>query len=161
MVGSNVNDNTISTVEYDIYYLLTRIKKINDLDILYRYLNDNPNEKYKKNNNGETILFHIIKNIHQFKSNILIGLISVILFELDDKIDEQDIDGKTVLMYACDQITHKNGFDLIKTLLNYGADVNIRDNNNETAISILRKYRNANNPIVYKVFIMMREFGAD
>ncbi|AVL95096.1 ankyrin repeat protein [Moumouvirus australiensis] len=162
MVGSNINDNVISTVEYDIYYLLTKIKKYNDLDILYRYLNDNPNEIYKKNNNGESIMFHIIKNIHQFNLDIFVALTSVILFELnDDQINEQDKDGKTALMYACDQIINKNGFDLIKTLLHYGADVNIRDNNNETAISILAKYRDVNNPTVYKAFIMIREYGAD
>lgn len=162
MVSSNIIDNTIDTARYDIYYLLTKINESNIFGTLYHYINNNPNEIYKKNNNGETILFHIIKNIYYFKSDILKKLISLILLKLDDdKINEQNNDGKTALMFACDQITHKNGFDIINILLYYGADVNIRDNNGDTAISILTKYRDVKNPAVYKAFIMIREYGAD
>ncbi|AGC02236.1 ankyrin repeat protein [Acanthamoeba polyphaga moumouvirus] len=160
MVGSNTSD-TINTIEYDVYYLLTKIKKYNDLDILYRYLINNPNEIYKKYNNGETILMYIIKNIHQFDSNVLEGLTSVILFELDeDQINEQDKDGKTALMYACDQIINRNGFNIIKLLLKYGADVNIKDNNNEMAIHILAKYRNTKNHNITKASKMLKAYGA-
>ncbi|AQN68805.1 ankyrin repeat protein [Saudi moumouvirus] len=161
MVGYDTNDN-INTDEYDVFYLLTLVKKYNDLKILYRFLIDNTNEIYKKNYNGETILIYITKNMHRFNYNTLEGLITVILPEFDDdQINEQDNDGNTALIYACDQIIHKNGFDIIKLLLENGADVSIKNNNKKMAVDILAKYKNIKNTNIIKAYNMLKAYGAN
>ncbi|AGF85014.1 repeat protein [Moumouvirus goulette] len=160
MVGPNTDDFIILTEKFNVFNILNRIKKYNDLELFYRHLHNNPDEKYIKNNNREILLIHIIKNMHLYKQDILEGLLTGLItkFDNDNQINEQDENGWTALMHACNQISNKNGFITVKLLLEMGANSSIRNNNNENAFNILMEYKNIVGPNIIKTARMLKAY---
>lgn len=140
------DDNTTELIEFTIKNAFLRLKsgnlKLNSISKVITVIFQ-----------MEEAPFNIIKTLIKYAdlindTNVLLTicngydedrtyLIAKLLLDSDVKIDlnMQDKDGKTALMYACDD---KNS-DLIKLLLSFDSkiDINLKDNNGKTALFYL------------------------
>jgi ankyrin repeat protein len=89
----------------------------------------------KKNKYGELLLHHVISNYsNSYEYKIIIELLSI----YPEGINKRNKDGNTVLHLACINFNIEN----VKLLLAYGADYNIVNNNEQTALSITQSWNN-------------------
>lgn len=97
-----------------------------------------------KNSNGQTVLMAYVMRFqgHEspfitYKSLYDCSEIIKLLIAADADINAQDKDGKTALMYAFELESESNVFFLTKTLLDAGADPNIKDNDGVSLTDVL------------------------
>ena len=64
-------------------------------------------------------------------------LLDVLIKEVPNLINEQNHDGKTALMYASEY----GGTEMVKSLLNAGADPSIKDKENKTAVLLAKEWK--------------------
>ena len=87
------------------------------------------------------ILMLIIENDH-ISAKILIEAISLVLQTQAININQQDEFQETALMHA----VKRRLYDIVKLLLNYGADSSLTNNENQTALDIARDQFNSDHP---------------